>query len=535
MTEEKNDPIREQDASTEPSEETSVESTGEVEQTEQADAPEQVVEASTEVASETEASADESEEPGKEDAPKRRRNQNKRPPMPNVTNELKRLFELTTKYPEISGPLAQLAIKLGDNTLANRILELDSAPEERNVEYYRAAADLARKEGRSADALAHVAAGLKAFAESSEDAPNLKQRLLHMVRLGFAVLMFDVEDLDGAPEFTAALGTHLPTLRERFDADPFYHTLLAQAHWFGDREESEKVWEEAVNLGEAETTWNSRGTWYKEADKDLARAEDAYRNGLKVLPTSTLLRHNLGQVLMDRAQGEGVEPVQARNWLNEAESLLRQAHRHARRHSMRRHISSNIERARTLLSELPASVLKDEPPEVGAVVRGRVRNIKPYGAFLSLDRTHSGLLHVSEMSHENVNDPNTVLKVGDLIEVKVTSVEERDNGLRISLSRKAILPVPEGAQAQEQSQQDRPRRNNNRNRNNNRGNGGGGGGRGGNNRNRNNNRGNGGGRGNNNRNNNRGHQSSNKQSEDKGGMGSLGELLLAKLEEKKNK
>ena len=202
---------------------------------------------------------------------------------------------------------------------------------------------------------------------------------------------------------------------------------------------------------------------------------------------------------------------------------------------MRRHISSNIERARTLLSELPASVLKDEPPEVGAVVRGRVRNIKPYGAFLSLDRTHSGLLHVSEMSHENVNDPNTVLKVGDLIEVKVTSVEERDNGLRISLSRKAILPVPEGAQAQEQPQQDRPRRNNNRNRNNNRGNGGGGGGRGGNNRNRNNNRGNGGGRGNNNRNNNRGHQSSNKQSEDKGGMGSLGELLLAKLEEKKNK
>ena len=145
MTEEKNDPIREQDASTEPSEETSVESTGEVEQTEQADAPEQVVEASTEVASETEASADESEEPEKEDAPKRRRNQNKRPPMPNVTNELKRLFELTTKYPEISGPLAQLAIKLGDNTLANRILELDSAPEERNVEYYRAAADLARK------------------------------------------------------------------------------------------------------------------------------------------------------------------------------------------------------------------------------------------------------------------------------------------------------------------------------------------------------------------------------------------------------
>ena len=445
--------------------------------------------------------------------------------IPNISRELKRLVELATKYPEIGAPLAELATKLGQRSLADRLLTMGLEGEGHGVEFGMTAANLARKEGRSEDALQIVLSGLEDFAAGEgEPTPDVKGRLLHLIRLGFAVVMFDLDTMEDASTFTSTLVSTLPTLKERFAQDPFYHSLLAQALWFEDRAASEAAWDDAVALGDAETSWNARGTWYKEAEKDLSRAEGAYRSGLKALPTSVLLMHNLAQVLMDRSEPEDISPEQKRNWLNEAESLLRQSLRRARRHSMRRHISSNIERAKTLQKGLPS--LKDliDPPNVGDTVKGIVRNIKHYGVFVELDALHTGLIHKSEIAHEFVNDPNDYLSSGDEIEVKVLSVEpdKSGKGLRVGLSRRALVELPEGvepAPRQEPSSDRGKRRNTGAS-----GNKGGGKGRSRRGRPKNTSG-----------QNNNGHNSNTTSSKTGGDdrMGSLGEMLLAKLEEKK--
>lgn len=448
--------------------------------------------------------------------------------VPNVSRELKRLVDLATKYPEIGAPLAALATRLGYQGISDRLLNMGLEDEARGVEYHIVAANLARKEGRFTDVLDSVLAGLRDFASSGEDAPDIKNRLLHLIRLGFAVVMFDLDDIRDAPEFSTALAEEFPGLRERFEGDAFYLSLLAQALWFTSPEQSEATWAEAVELGEAETTWNARGTWYKEAEKDLARAEGSYRSGLKALPTSVLLMHNLAQVLMDRAAADDARPEQARNWLNEADALLRQAHRRARRHSMRRHINGNIERAKALLNALPKEKRFDEPPPEGTVLRARVNNIKHYGAFLTINRKYTGLLHKSELSHDYVDDPNSVLEVGDVLEVKVIRLEhhEGEDRVRIALSRKALLPKPEGTSSGGDEQKRGGGGGNNRRRRNRRGKRNDGNNRG-NNRNNNPRGGRGGGRDDNRRGKNDRDQSGGDQ------IGSLGELLLAKLAEKK--
>lgn len=75
----------------------------------------------------------------------------------------------------------------------------------------------------------------------------------------------------------------------------------------------------------------------------------------------------------------------------------------------------------------------------GAVVEGRVRSITDYGAFIDLGGI-DGLLHISEMSWVRVDHPSQLLKVGQRIKVMVLRIE--NNGERISLGRRQILPDP---------------------------------------------------------------------------------------------
>jgi polyribonucleotide nucleotidyltransferase len=82
-----------------------------------------------------------------------------------------------------------------------------------------------------------------------------------------------------------------------------------------------------------------------------------------------------------------------------------------------------------------------EEPEVGKVYKGTVRRIVDFGAFVEILPNTEALLHVSEIAHTRTERVEDVLKEGDEIEVKVLSVE-RDGKIR--LSRRALLPVPEG-------------------------------------------------------------------------------------------
>jgi general stress protein 13 len=79
--------------------------------------------------------------------------------------------------------------------------------------------------------------------------------------------------------------------------------------------------------------------------------------------------------------------------------------------------------------------------EVGSTVEGKVTGIKPFGAFVALNDEHQGLVHISEISHDYVKDINDYVTVGDTVTVKITSVDE-GNG-KISLSIRQTKPAPE--------------------------------------------------------------------------------------------
>ena len=80
-----------------------------------------------------------------------------------------------------------------------------------------------------------------------------------------------------------------------------------------------------------------------------------------------------------------------------------------------------------------------ESLQIGSVIKGTVRNVVPFGAFVDIGGIE-GLLHVSEMSRRRIQDPKDFVSVGDEIEVAVLRIE--NGGDRISLSRKQLEPDP---------------------------------------------------------------------------------------------
>ena len=78
--------------------------------------------------------------------------------------------------------------------------------------------------------------------------------------------------------------------------------------------------------------------------------------------------------------------------------------------------------------------------QVGDIVEGKVTGIKPFGAFVSLPEGKTGLVHISEVSYEFVQDLTTVLSDGQTVSVKVISIAPDGN---IALSIKRTQPAPE--------------------------------------------------------------------------------------------
>jgi polyribonucleotide nucleotidyltransferase len=80
-------------------------------------------------------------------------------------------------------------------------------------------------------------------------------------------------------------------------------------------------------------------------------------------------------------------------------------------------------------------------PEVGTTYKGTVKSIMPYGAFVGISSNTDGLVHVSELAWERVENVEDVLTEGQKIEVKLIAIDEKSGKLK--LSRKALLPKPE--------------------------------------------------------------------------------------------
>lgn len=74
-------------------------------------------------------------------------------------------------------------------------------------------------------------------------------------------------------------------------------------------------------------------------------------------------------------------------------------------------------------------------PEVGEIYEGKVASIMPYGAFVDLTPSISGLLHVSEMADEFVKDPKKFVNEGEIIKVKIVDIDKMG---KIKLSIKGI-------------------------------------------------------------------------------------------------
>lgn len=76
-------------------------------------------------------------------------------------------------------------------------------------------------------------------------------------------------------------------------------------------------------------------------------------------------------------------------------------------------------------------------------VTGKVARMTDFGAFIELEAGVDALLHVSQISHDHIEKPADVLKVGDEVTAKVVDFNEDDR--KISLSIKAMFPVEEDA------------------------------------------------------------------------------------------
>ena len=78
--------------------------------------------------------------------------------------------------------------------------------------------------------------------------------------------------------------------------------------------------------------------------------------------------------------------------------------------------------------------------KAGEAIAGQVTKLVPFGAFVRVAQGIEGLVHISELSHEHVDTPESVLSVGDEVQVKVVDVDVSRR--RVSLSMRQVTPAP---------------------------------------------------------------------------------------------
>ena len=83
---------------------------------------------------------------------------------------------------------------------------------------------------------------------------------------------------------------------------------------------------------------------------------------------------------------------------------------------------------------LRSDVLSIEDLEIGTVLKGTIRSVVDFGAFVDVGLKNDGLVHISQISDEFIKHPLDILNVGDIVEVKVIEINKDKN--RISLSMK---------------------------------------------------------------------------------------------------
>ncbi len=85
---------------------------------------------------------------------------------------------------------------------------------------------------------------------------------------------------------------------------------------------------------------------------------------------------------------------------------------------------------------LRSDVLKFEDLREGMTLKGTVRNVTDFGAFVDVGVKHDGLVHISEMSESFVKNPSDIVSVGDVVDVKVIGIDKDKQKVKLSMKIK---------------------------------------------------------------------------------------------------
>ena len=108
--------------------------------------------------------------------------------------------------------------------------------------------------------------------------------------------------------------------------------------------------------------------------------------------------------------------------------------------------ADKAEHAKQRIAEITAEA------EIGKVYEGAITKILDFGALVNILPGKDGLLHISQIAHQRVENVTDFLKEGQIVKVKVMETDEKG---RIKLSMKALIERPEGM---EEERFERPRR-----------------------------------------------------------------------------
>ena len=94
--------------------------------------------------------------------------------------------------------------------------------------------------------------------------------------------------------------------------------------------------------------------------------------------------------------------------------------------------------ARDPREDMPKPILRSDVLEMkdltpGMILKGTVRNVIDFGAFVDIGVHHDGLVHISQMSDKFIKHPLEVVSVGDIVEVKVMSVDEKKQRIQLTM------------------------------------------------------------------------------------------------------
>ena len=94
--------------------------------------------------------------------------------------------------------------------------------------------------------------------------------------------------------------------------------------------------------------------------------------------------------------------------------------------------------ARDPRDEMPKPILRTDVLEMkdltpGMILKGTVRNVIDFGAFVDIGVHQDGLVHVSQMTERYIKHPLEAVSVGDIVEVKVMSVDLKKKRIQLTM------------------------------------------------------------------------------------------------------